>query len=225
MENTAQTIDLGQLTSAQIKDLQQQIEVKRKEEADKEKRNKAALVDLTEDVVDKHIDNFVGLQGDLNQSILNLFDDAKAIIDARAEVYGNKKRDQESHTLTKRDGSASIKMGWNIKPTFDGTESEGIAKIKKYMSSLAGDEQNEKIMMEFLNTFLKTDAQGNYNPQLVRKLNEKREVANSKLFDDGMDIIEASIVDIRTSMFAKGYKLVEVEPGVEKRMEFYFSLR
>ncbi|GAQ15460.1 hypothetical protein MODO_3156 [Myroides odoratimimus] len=225
MENTAQTIDLGQLTSAQIKDLQQQIEAKRKEDTEREKRNKAALVDLTEDVVDKHIDNFVGLQGDLNRSILNLFDDAKAIIDARAEVYGNKKRDQESHTLTKRDGTASIKMGWNIKPTFDGTESEGIAKIKEYMSSLAGDEQNEKIMMEFLNTFLKTDAQGNYNPQLVRKLNEKREVANSKLFDDGMDIIEASIVDIRTSMFAKGYKLVEVEPGVEKRMEFYFSLR
>ncbi|MDM1513565.1 hypothetical protein [Myroides odoratimimus] len=225
MENTTQTIDLGQLTPAQIKTLQQQIEAKRKEDADKEKRNKAALVDLTEDVVDKHIDNFVGLQGDLNQSIMNLFDDAKAIIDARAEVYGNKKREQESHTLTKRDGTASIKMGWNIKPTFDGTESEGIAKIKEYMSSLAGDEKNEKIMMEFLNTFLKTDASGNYQPQLVRKLNEKREVANSKLFDDGMDIIEASIVDIRTSMFAKGYKLVEVEPDVEKRMEFYFSLR
>lgn len=225
MENTTQTIDLGQLTPAQIKELQQQIEAKRKEEADKEKRNKAALVDLTEDVVDKHIDNFVGLQGDLNQSILNLFDDAKTIIDARAEVYGNKKREQESHTLTKRDGTASIKMGWNMKPTFDGTESEGIAKIKEYMSSLAGDEKNEQIMMEFLNTFLKTDAQGNYNPQLVRKLNEKREVANSKLFDDGMDIIEASIVDIRTSMFAKGYKLVEVEDDVKKRMEFYFSLR
>ncbi|MDM1033793.1 hypothetical protein HX017_15345 [Myroides marinus] len=225
MENTTQTIDLGQLTPAQIKALQQQIEAKRKEDADKEKRNKAALVDLTEDVVDKHIDNFVGLQGDLNQSILNLFDDAKTIIDARAEVYGNKKREQESHTLTKRDGTASIKMGWNMKPTFDGTESEGIAKIKEYMSSLAGDEKNEQIMMEFLNTFLKTDAQGNYNPQLVRKLNEKREVANSKLFDDGMDIIEASIVDIRTSMFAKGYKLVEVEDDVKKRMEFYFSLR
>lgn len=225
MENTTQTIDLGQLTPAQIKALQQQIEAKQKEDADKEKRNKAALVDLTEDVVDKHIDNFVGLQGDLNQSILNLFDDAKTIIDARAEVYGNKKREQESHTLTKRDGTASIKMGWNMKPTFDGTESEGIAKIKEYMSSLAGDEKNEQIMMEFLNTFLKTDAQGNYNPQLVRKLNEKREVANSKLFDDGMDIIEASIVDIRTSMFVKGYKLVEVEDDVKKRMEFYFSLR
>lgn len=219
------TIDLEQLSPEQLTALQHQLEAKKREEAEQAKRNKAALTELTEEVVDSHIDNFVGIQGDLNESIKALFDDAQTIIDARVEAYGNKKREQDSHTLTKRDGSASIKIGWNIKPTFDGTEAEGIAKVKEYMGSLAGDDKNEQIMMSFLNTFLKTDVQGNYNPQLVRKLNEKREIANSKLFDDGMDIIEASIIDIRTSMFVKGYKLVNLEPGVEKRLEFSFSLR
>lgn len=226
MENSiVPTIDLEQLTPAQLTALQHQLEAKKREEAEQSKRNKLALTELTEEVVDNHIDNFVGIQGDLNESIKALFDDAQTIIDARVEAYGNKKREQDSHTMTKRDGSASIKIGWNIKPTFDGTESEGIEKIKKYMSSLASDDENEQIMMSFLNTFLKTDVQGNYNPKLVRKLNEKRDVAKSSLFNEGMDIIENSIVDIRTSMYVRGYKMVEFEPSIEKRMEFNFSIR
>lgn len=225
MENTTAVIDLEQLTVDQIADLKNQITAKEQEKEAQKKKNIVLLGELTEQVVDSHIDSFVNIQGITNESIVKLFNDAEAIIDARTETYGNKKREQDSHTFTKRDGTASIKIGWNIKPTFDGTEAEGIAKVKEYMSSLAGDDDNEKIMMSFLNTFLKTDVQGNYNPKLVRKLNEKRDEAKNAQFSEGMDIIEKAIVDVRTSMYARGYKLVEFEPGVEKRMEFHFSIR
>ena len=122
------------------------------------------------------------------------------------------------------DGSASIKVGWNVRPTFNGTESEGIVKIKNYMASLTGDSDNEKILMEFLNIALKTDLQGNYDPKKVRELNKMREKANSELFNEGMDIIEDAMIDIRTSRFVRGFKMVDFGDGIIKRVNFNFSI-
>lgn len=217
-------MDINNLTPEQRKELLAQIKEQENLEKKQKQNNIKALLGLTEDFVDEHIDECINTQGFNNHFVIKLFEHAEAIINSRTEAYGNKKSEQDSHTMTKRDGSASIKLGWNIKPTFDGTETEGIAKIKQYMTSLTSDEENSKIMMEFLNEFLKTDVQGNYNPKQVRKLNEKREIANSQLFNEGMDIIEKAIIDIRTSQFVRGYKMI-TESGISKRFEFSFSIK
>ena len=93
------------------------------------------------------------------------------------------------------------------------------------MSSLAGQTENEKLLMDFLNIALKTDVQGNYNPKKIRELNTMRNRANSELFNTGMDIIDTALIDIRTSMYARGYKLVKKENEIPKRIEFSFSIK
>ncbi|MDY3317769.1 DUF3164 family protein, partial [Riemerella anatipestifer] len=170
------------------------------------------------------IDYFIAQRGSLEDKILVLFKDIETIIDLRAQVYSNKKREQDSHTFTLDDGSASIKIGFNVRPVFNGTEAEGIVKIKKYMSSLAGETENEKILMEFLNVALKTDIQGNYNPKKVRELNSMREKAKSELFNEGMDIVNAALHDIRTSRYVRGYKMVNFGDGNIRRVNFNFSI-
>lgn len=128
------------------------------------------------------------------------------------------------HTFTLDDGSASIKVGFNVRPSFNGTEAEGIVKIQEYMSSLAGDTENEKILMDMIKIFLKTDSQGNYDPKKVRELNSVRDRANSELFNAGMDIINDAMIDIRTSRYARGYKMVDFGDGIIKRVNFNFSI-
>lgn len=222
MENQ---INLSQLSAEEKKALQRQWKEDERKEKEALKKSKETLQILTEEVVENNVDGFIAHQGAVEASILKLFKDAETIIEARGETFGLEKTEQDSHTLTKKDGSASIKIGWNIKPTFDGTESAGIQKIKEYMSSLAGDNENEKLLMDFLNIALKTDNQGNYNPKKVRELNTMRDRANSELFNDGMDIIDKALIDIRTSMFARGYKMVTPEGGIPKRVEFSFSIK
>ena len=78
--------------------------------------------------------------------------------------------------------------------------------------------------MEFLEIALKTDAEGNYEPRKVRDLNKMRERANSDLFNEGMDIIDAALIDIRTSRYARGYKMVDFGDGNIKRVNFKFSI-
>lgn len=220
----SETITLKDLTPEQKKAIAKELKEEAKAEKEAKAKNKESLKQLENQAALKHVDFFIFNRNDIEKGILELFRDLEPIIDARCEVYGNEKREQDSHTLTLDDGSASIKVGWNVRPSFNGTEAEGIVKIKKYMASLTGDSENEQILMEFLNIALKTDLQGNYDPKKVRDLNKMREKANSPLFNEGMDIIEEAMIDIRTSRFVRGFKMVEFEEGIKKRVNFNFSI-
>ena len=92
------------------------------------------------------------------------------------------------------------------------------------MASLAGESENEQVLMDMLQIFLKTDSQGNYDPKKVRELNSMRDRAKSELFNEGMDIINESMIDIRTSRYVRGYKMVEFEQVIKKRVNFNFSI-
>ncbi len=218
------TIDLTQLSPEQLADLNNQIKAKEKAEKAKIKEDKELLKKLENDVVLTEVPFFMDKRDDVEERLLNLFKNIEPAIELRAEVFGNQKREQDSHTFTLDDGTASIKVGWNVKPTFNGIEGEGIVKIREYMASLAGDSENEKILMEFLEIALKTDVDGNYNPQRIRGLNKMRERANNDLFNEGMDIIDSALIDIRTSRYARGYQMVDFGDGNIKRVNFKFSI-
>ena len=218
------TIDITQLTPEQKKELAATFEAERKAAKAKLASDKKILKDLENGVVLEQIPFFIDKRQDIESRITELFKNIEPVIEMRAEVYGNEKREQDSHTFTLDDGSASVKVGWNVRPSFNGTEAEGIVKIREYMASLAGDTENEKILMEFLNIALKTDSQGNYDPKKVRDLNSMRDRANSDLFNEGMDIINDAMIDIRTSRYARGYKIVDQGDGMIKRVNFNFSI-
>lgn len=57
--------------------------------------------------------------------------------------------------------------------------------------------------MDMIKIFLKTDAQGNYDQKESKKIEQYRDRANSELFNEGMDIVNEAMIDIRTSHFNK----------------------
>ena len=217
-------IDINALTEEQKKQIAANFAAEEKAKKEKKAADKKLLKGLENDVVLKVIDYFIDKRNDLESRIVNLFKEIEPVIELRAEVFGNEKRDQDSHTFTLDDGTASVKVGWNVRPSFNGTEAEGIVKLRQFMASLAGESENEKLMMDMIQIFLKTDSQGNYNPQKVRELNSMRNRANSDLFNEGMDIINEAMIDIRTSRYARGYKMVDFGNGIIKRVNFNFSI-
>lgn len=218
------TIEIPTLTPEQEAALKSKFEADEKAKKAKLASDKKLLKQMENDIVLSQIDFFIDKRQDIEDRIINLFKNIEPAIELRAEVFGNKKRDQDSHTFTIDDGSASVRVGWNVKPSFNGTESEGIVKIRQYMTSLAGESENEKILMDMIQIFLKTDDQGNYDPKKVRQLNNMRQRANSEIFNEGMDIINDAMIDIRTSRYAKGYKMVDFGNGIIKRVNFNFSI-
>lgn len=218
------TLELPPLTAEQEQALKAKFQADEKAKKEEKAKNKLLLKSLENDVVLGQIDFFIDKREDIEARIVNLFENIEPVIELRAECHGNKKREQDSHTFTLDDGTASIRVGWNMKPSFNGTEAEGIVKIREYMASLAGESDNEKVLMDMIQIFLKTDDQGNYEPRKVRELNSMRDRASSDLFNEGMDIINEAMIDIRTSRYARGYKMVTAKNGISKRVNFQFSI-
>lgn len=217
-------IDLNQLTEDQKKALQKQWAAEEKEKREAKAKEKEVLKTLVADVVKNEVPFFIKVRGKIEDRVVQLFEKVDTLIEMRANLYGNKKREQDSQTFTLEDGSASIRVGWNVYPSFNGTEVEGIVKIRQYVSSLTGSLENEKIIMDIINVFLKTDTQGNYDPKKVRELNSIRKRTNSDLFNEGMDIINDALIDIRTSRYVRGYQMMDFGDGIAKRVNFNFSI-
>lgn len=217
-------VEIPALSPEQEAALKAKFQADEKAKLEAKASNKKLLKSMENDVVLGQIDFFIDKREDIEARIVNLFKNIEPIIELRAECFSNKKREQDSHTFTLDDGSASIKVGWNVRPSFNGTEAEGIVKIREYMASLAVESDNEKVLMDMIQIFLKTDSQGNYDPKKVRELNSMRDRANNELFNEGMDIINEAMIDIRTSRYARGYKMVDFGDGIIKRVNFNFSI-
>lgn len=218
------TIDIKTLSPEQLKEIAQQIKDNEKAEKEKTANDKKVLKGLKNDFVLANVDFFIDKRNDVEDRVVKMFQDLKTVIELDSALYGEKKAEQDSYSHTLEDGSAYMQIGWNVSPTFNGTESHGINQLKEFMSSLAGNTDNEKLLMKFLNIALKTDNKGDYNPKAVRALDALRSEANSEVFSSAMDIINEAMIDIRTSRYVRGYKMVDFGDNIIKRVNFKFSI-
>lgn len=201
-----------------------------KEAAAEEKANKAKKAENTEtykqlsaEFVNRNINIFAHRQIAIEDDIQNLFKDYESIVDIKAMVYGDKVRDQDTHTSTLSDGSASITIGHNVSIGFDGTEKIGVEGIKEYISTLADDDENTTKLTKMVNILLKPNKLGMLNPSSIVQLNGLRADLNSEKFNENLDIIEKAQIRIKSTMFVSGYKMMEVD-GIKRKLEFRFSI-
>ncbi|AMA49434.1 DUF3164 family protein [Flavobacterium covae] len=199
-------------------------ELDKKEKAEKSENTKV-LKELSELFVNQNIDNLVSQHKKVEDFIALLFKDYQVIKELKAQVYGLKINNQDSHTSTLADGSASITIGYNVTIGFDGTESVGVEKIKSFINSLASEDENVKKLSKMVNTFLKPNAKtGMLNPVKIIELSKLRDDFNSEEFNEGIEIIFQAQQRRQNSMYVSGWKFIETEQGTNKKLEFRFTV-
>lgn len=137
-------IDISALTPEQRADLLKQAEEINKQERAQKKADREAFKELSEEFVKNLIDKIISHQNHTETIIKEVFALYQPIQELKAQAYGTKINEQDSHTSTLTDGSASITIGWNVSIGFDGTESAGVEKIKDFINSLADDSDKVK---------------------------------------------------------------------------------
>jgi hypothetical protein len=218
-----QTLDISQLNSDQKKKLMAQMQAEMRAEKKKRAETRTAFKDLTAEFVNNNIDALVGHQNSTEDIINKLFDDYKPIESLKAQVYGES--NQESHTSTLQDGSASITIGYNVSIKFDGTESAGIEKIKNYSKSLETDDPRSQKQAKMINTFLKLNPKtGQLNPNKIIELSKLAEEFNDVQFDEGLDIIFKAQIRSQNSMYVSGWKYLKGLDGRPKKLQFRFTV-
>jgi hypothetical protein len=217
-------INLSDLSPEARKKLAQQLKAQDKLEKKKRDENISAFKKLSEEFVTNNIDPLVHHHEITGALIEKLWNGYKSIKELKADVYGTKINEQDSHTSTLEDGSASITIGWNVSIGFDGTESAGVEKIKEFISSLSTDDENNKKLSAAVNTFLKPNAKtGMLNPAKIIELSKLKSEFNDERFNDGLDIIFNAQQRRQNSMYVSGWKIVELE-GRPTKLEFRFTV-
>lgn len=217
-------INLADLTPEERKALVEQAKELEKQEKAKKTENVKALKELSEDFVNRNIDHLVNQHKSVEDFIAALFKDYNHIKELKADIYGVEKNNQDSHTSTLSDGSASITIGYNVTIGFDGTESSGVEMIKSYINSLATDDENVKKLAKMVNTFLKPNAKtGMLNPVKIIELSKLRDEFNSEKFNEGLEIIFNAQQRRQNSMYVSGWKFIDVD-GIPKKLEFRFTV-
>jgi hypothetical protein len=217
-------INLSDLSPEARKKLAQQLREQNKLEKQRRDENISAFKKLSEEFVSQNIDTLVHHHEITGAIIEKLWNGYKSIKELKADVYGTKINEQDSHTSTLEDGSASITIGWNVSIGFDGTESAGVEKIKEFICSLSTDDANNKKLSAAVNTFLKPNAKtGMLNPAKIIELSKLKSEFNDERFNEGLEIIFNAQQRRQNSMYVSGWKIVELE-GRPTKLEFRFTV-
>lgn len=226
-ETSEPLIDIKKLSPEQKKAFAKQLALEAKEDKQKKQGDIATLKDLQNEFLTKNIDTLVNRQGEMETLVNQLFTDFSDILELKSQVYGLDRLEQDSHTITNPDGSASITIGQNVTITFDGSESAGVQKIMNYLTAISGHEDNEdmKKMSETVKLLLKPSMKTKMlNPAKIIQLNAMRATYNSPEFDDGMDIIINAQIRQKGSSYVAGYKFVQVGDIPAVKVEFRFTV-
>lgn len=218
------TIDIEALSPEEKKRIARVLREDIKATKTKRDEDLKSFKELSTDFVNKHIDPLVHHHEITGMLIEKLWNDYKPLQAIKKQVYGIKIDNQDSHTSTLEDGSASITIGYNVTIGFDGTENAGVEKIKDFLKSLSNDEENVKKLASAVNTFLKPNAKtGMLNPAKIIELSKLRSEFNDERFDDGLEIIMKAQQRRQNSMYVSGWKFIEID-GLPKKLEFRFTI-
>ena len=220
------TIDLNMLTPDERKQLLREAQELERRDREKRAENLEAFKRLSEDFVNENIDPLVHHHEITGALIEKLWKGYDAIRQLKADVYGTKINDQDSHTSTLADGSASITIGWNVTIGFDGTESEGVKMIMEVIKELSDDEDDlkKKKLAKIAETFLKPNLKtGMLNPAKIIELSKLKSDFNDPRFDNGLEIIFSAQQRRQNSMYVSGWKVIPIDK-ITKKLEFRFTV-
>jgi hypothetical protein len=214
-----QTVDLDKLSPEQLAELEKKVAEKKKAEKEKRHQDRQAYGDIVDETVRRLVKDLKEVSRMLIEKKQEVFKSFETILIMKQELYGIK-ADQQSHTFTSADSMMSVKIGHRTIDSYDDTVNEGIAIVKKYLKSLAVDE-NTGNLIDTIMELLKKDAKGNLKPGATLELEKLAEKIGNESFLDGLSIIKNSYRQARTCQFVEvRYK---DEKGTERSLPLSMS--
>ena len=183
-------MDITKLSAADLK-----AELQRRES--QKDADRTAYKELVEQTVPKAIFKLCTaseIMSNAKTEAFKMFEDALKL---KAEVYGIKDK-QMSHTFS--DDKSEITIGYRITDGWDDTVNAGVAKVEKYISSLAKSPETASLV-SIVFRLLKKDAKGNLKGSRVLELLQFAKEANDEELTDGVNIIADSYKPVKSVWF------------------------
>jgi hypothetical protein len=192
-------MDINQLSSSQIEDLKRQIVEKERSERERtaaERSTYKALVNATVPEVFRKLQETHRM---LKVAKERAFDDLESLIELKCRLYGVRDT-QQSHTFSTADNRMSITLGYRVVDAWDDTVGSGVAKVKKYLKTLARDEESAALV-GMITDLLKPDAAGNLKASRILDLRRRVDELGNPEIVDAVKIIQDAYRPVRTCSF------------------------
>ena len=177
-------------------------EQSRRDEAQRAKEEREAYRSLASTTVDELFPKLEEASTALTGLKREVYDAFARVIETKKEVMGTQANDQRSHSFLSEDGKKRIIVGYYQRDGWDETVEDGIAKVKAYISSLAGDEETRKLV-DIILDLLSRDGKGNLKADKVLQLDKYAESIQDVRFSEGVAIIKEAYRPVRTKDFVR----------------------
>ena len=177
-------------------------EQSRRDEAQRAKEEREAYRSLASTTVDELFPKLEDASTALTGLKREVYDAFARVLETKKEVMGTQANDQRSHSFLSEDGKKRIIVGYYQRDGWDETVEDGIAKVKDYISSLAGDEETRKLVTIILD-LLSRDGKGNLKADKVLQLDKYAASIQDARFSEGVAIIKEAYRPVRTKDFVR----------------------
>lgn len=173
-----------------------------KDRQKKAKEDREAYRSLASTTVDELFPQLEQTSCQLSSMKKHVYDAFAQVIETKMEVMGSEAQGQRSHSFLSTDGSQRIIVGYYQRDGWDDTVEDGIAKVRDYISSLAGDEETRKLV-DIILDLLSQDNKGNLKADKVLQLDKYAESIQDARFSEGVAIIKEAYRPVRTKDFVR----------------------
>lgn len=192
-------MDISNLSKEEKAKLKMQLEAEYKAERariDQERQNYKDLVDVTVNTSVKKLQELSAQMERLKNEIFSEFD---SVIKMKEELF-NVKIDRQTDTFTTSDSRKTITIGNRINEGWDDTVEVGISMVKRYMSTMAKDE-NSAALVDTVMSLLAKNRKGALKANKVLELEKLANKTGDKDFIEAIKIIRDAYHPVPTCQF------------------------
>ena len=161
-------------------------------------------------LVDETIEKAVESVGELNIKMTvakkQIFNDFDTVIALKNELYtGQKwlKTDRVTNTFTNQEGNKRVTVGYHTNDNYLDTYTEGVKLVEEYISSLATDENGQKLADMVKVLLSERGKGGQLKAQNVLRLQRMANDSKNETFIEGMRIISDAYSPTMSKQFVK----------------------
>jgi hypothetical protein len=159
-----------------------------KERKAKIKENREAYKALVDETINGVFPSLREVSAAMQTKKTEVYEAFERAIALKAEIY-DVPDEQRSNMFTNLRGDKRIVLGQYTTDNYDDTVNEGIAKVKKYIGSLAKDSES-KMLVDAILKLLSRDQKGNLKASRVIQLLKMSQESGNEDFIDGVKIIQ-----------------------------------
>ncbi len=136
-------------------------EDEKKRAAEERKRQRGEYANMVDDEIRTAIPQLREMSEALKTVKDTIFGNFDAVLKMKSEILGLTRDDQRSHTFTTSDSTLRLTLGVNCIDGYRDTVEDGIAMVKKYIESLAKDD-NSRALVNAVLRLLSRDGRGQH---------------------------------------------------------------